>query len=207
MTLKLGVLVSGRGSNLQAILDARDAGSLEVDLRLVLSNRPDAHALERARGAAVPTHVLDHKAFTSREAFDRAMVEVLRNEGVEWVVLAGFMRLLTPLFIEAFKDRIINVHPSLLPAFPGVRAQAQALEYGVRVTGCTVHFVDQGTDTGPIIDQRALAVAPGESLESLEQRLLLEEHALLVDVLQRLARGEVKLAAATEGARRKVHLS
>ncbi|MCA9646756.1 MAG: phosphoribosylglycinamide formyltransferase [Polyangiaceae bacterium] len=204
MTLKLGVLVSGRGSNLQAILDACDAKSLDAEVRLVLSNRSEAQALERARAAGVATRVLDHKTFPNREAFDAEMLEILRGSAVEWVVLAGFMRLLTPLFIDGFRDRIINVHPSLLPAFPGVRAQAQALEYGVRVTGCTVHFVDQGTDTGPIIDQRAIPIGVDESLESVEQRLLVEEHALLVDVLKRIASGSVQLdPSGTEG-RRKV---
>ncbi|MCA9629585.1 MAG: phosphoribosylglycinamide formyltransferase [Myxococcales bacterium] len=202
MTLRVGVLVSGRGSNLQAILDARRGGRLDVDVRLVLSNRPNAPALERAESAGVPTRVLDHERFPSREAFDRELVENLRSAGVDWVVLAGFMRLLTPHFVESFRDRIVNVHPSLLPAFPGVRAQAQALEYGVRVTGCTVHFVDHGTDTGPIIDQRAISVAPGETLESLEARLLEQEHALLVEVLQRIAQGGVELDAASDGRRR-----
>ncbi len=207
MTLRVGVLVSGRGSNLQAILDACQSGSLDAEVRLVLSNRAQAAALERARSAGVPTQVLDHREYPDREAFDGEMIQVLRAAGVEWVVLAGFMRLLTPRFVEAFSDRIINVHPSLLPAFPGVRAQAQALEYGVRVTGCTVHFVDHGTDTGPIIDQRAISVSPGESLESLEGRLLQQEHDLLVDVLRRISRGEVTLEAATEEGRRKVRFS
>ncbi|MGE0321575.1 MAG: phosphoribosylglycinamide formyltransferase [Polyangiaceae bacterium] len=207
MTLKLGVLVSGRGSNLQAVLDACEAGSLDAQVRLVLSNKSDAQALDRAEAAGVPTRVLDHRAFPSREAFDEEMLQVLRSAGVEWVVLAGFMRLLTPQFIEGFRDRIVNVHPSLLPAFPGVRAQAQALEYGVRVTGCTVHFVDQGTDTGPIIDQRAITIDAGESLETIEHRLLQVEHTLLVDVLRRIASGRVLLEPASSEGRRKVRCS
>ena len=151
--LRLGVLVSGSGTNLQAILGACGAGRLEAEVSVVVSNRRRAYALERARAAGVATEVVSHRSFSSREAFDAALVETLCRHGVECVVLAGFMRILTPAFLEAFPRRVVNIHPSLLPAFPGVDAQQQALDYGVRVSGCTVHLVDTGTDTGPIIAQ------------------------------------------------------
>ncbi len=193
MTLRLGVLVSGRGSNLQAILDAITAGQLDARVELVLSNRASAPALERAARAGVKTQVIEHRQFPDRGAFDAALIAALEGAGAEWVVLAGFMRLLTPSFIEAFAGRIVNVHPSLLPAFPGLDAQAQALAYGVKLTGCTVHFVDAGMDTGAIIGQRALTVREDDDVERLSARLLTEEHALLVECLRLIAAGRVKL--------------
>src|SRR5262245_33613927 len=141
MTLNLAVLVSGRGSNLQAIVDAIGAGTLDARVQLVLSNRESVAALSRAEEAGIPTRVIVHSAYPNREAFDAALVDAIRAAGADWVVLAGFMRLLTPVFLGAFPHRVINIHPSLLPAFPGVDAQAQAIAYGARVSGCTVHFV------------------------------------------------------------------
>jgi len=138
--------------------------------------------------------VLSHRDFATREAFDEAIVRALRDHGVEWVVLAGFMRLVTPVLLDAFPDRVINIHPALLPAFPGVHAQAQALAYGVRVTGCTVHFVDAGTDTGPIIAQEAVAVRDDDTVETLTERLLVAEHRLLPAVLQWIAEGRLTLS-------------
>ncbi len=193
MSLQLGILVSGNGSNLQAILDAIAGRTLDAECRIVISNRPQAFALNRAHDAGVPTLVVDHKEFGSREEFDRELVEQLRARGVEWLVLAGFMRVLTPVLLSAFQGRIINIHPSLLPAFPGVNAQAQALEYGVKVAGCTVHFVDGGVDSGPIIAQRAVEVLAGDSVEDLKQRILQQEHRLLPEVLQALSEGRVKI--------------
>ena len=149
----LGVLVSGTGTNLQAILDAIAAGTLKAKVAVVVSNVATAKALDRAKAAKVPAIVVDHKAFADRESFDAAVVEVLRSHGVECVVLAGFMRLITSTLLDAFPNRIVNVHPALLPSFPGTHAQRQALQYGVGVSGCTVHFVDAGMDTGP--DHRA----------------------------------------------------
>lgn len=198
MTLRLGVLVSGRGSNLQAILDAIAAEQLDAEVQLVISNRAEAPALERAKRAQVPATVLMHRDFPDREAFDAALVSALKGAGVEWVVLAGYMRLLTPGFIQAFDGRIVNVHPSLLPAFPGLHAQAQALAYGVKVTGCSVHFVDAGMDTGAIIGQRAVPVSHLDDVERLSARLLIEEHALLVECLSRIAEGRVRLRAAPD---------
>jgi len=192
--IRLGVLVSGGGTNFQAILDAITRGELDAKVAVVVSNRAGAGALDRARRAGVPTTVLSHRDFATREAFDEAIVRALRDHGVEWVVLAGFMRLVTPVLLDAFPDRVINIHPALLPAFPGVHAQAQALAYGVRVTGCTVHFVDAGTDTGPIIAQEAVAVRDDDTVETLTERLLVAEHRLLPAVLQWIAEGRLTLS-------------
>ena len=180
----LGVLASGGGTNLQAIVDAIAAGSLDARVAVVVSNVPGAGALDRARAAGVEAVTVDHTAFRDRAAFDAAIVEVLRARGVEVVVLAGFMRLVTEVLLEAFPRRVVNVHPALLPAFPGLHAQAQALRYGVRVTGCTVHFVDGGTDTGPIIAQTAVPVLDGDDEGALTTRILAQEHELLPRVLQ-----------------------
>jgi len=187
----LGVLVSGSGTNLQAILDAIAAGTLEAKVGVVISNVATAKALERAKAARVPAIVVDHKAFSSRAAFDAAVVEVLQAHHVDCVVLAGFMRIVTSTVLDAFPNRVVNVHPALLPAFPGVRAQKQALEYGVAVSGCTVHFVDAGTDTGPIIAQAAVPVLDTDDEASLSARILEKEHELLPMVLQWLAEGRV----------------
>jgi phosphoribosylglycinamide formyltransferase-1 len=190
-TLELGVLVSGNGSNLQAILDAIGRRELDARVRLVLSNKKDAYALERARQAGVPTAVHSHRDFPSREAFDAALVEALQSHGVQWVVLAGFMRILTPEFVRAFRGRILNVHPALLPAFPGTNAIERALEARVPVTGCTVHWVDEGVDTGPIVRQREVPILPGDDASSLAERMHAAEHALYVEVLSDLASGRV----------------
>jgi len=199
--IALGVLVSGSGTNLQAILDAIAGGRLDARVVVVISNKASAGALERATRAGVPTLTLDHKAFDGREAFDAALVDALRQHRAEWVVLAGFMRILTRVLLDAFPMRVVNIHPALLPSFPGVDAQRQAVEYGVRVTGCTVHFVDTGTDTGPIIAQRALDVLPGEDVESLKKRLLAVEHQLLPEALQWIAEGRVSIAQGNARAR------
>lgn len=208
MTLALGILVSGSGTNLQAVLDATESGRLDARVRLVVSNRPGVLALERAERAGVPTHCLPHQEFASRDAFDDALVGVLRESGAEWIVLAGFMRLLTPRFLRAFEGRVVNIHPSLLPAFPGTRAQEQALHYGVKTTGCTVHFVDDGVDTGPIIGQRAVPVLDDDTVATLTERILVEEHALLVDVLRWLSEDRVRIVpAAGVGQRSRVAVS
>lgn len=187
MTLDLGVLISGRGSNLQAILDAIAAGQLDAKVHLVVSNKPGAAGLDRARAAGIPTAVITQAEHPTREAYDAAVVDALRGCGVTCVVLAGFMRLVTSVLLDAFPDRVLNIHPSLLPAFPGLHAQAQALRYGVKLTGCTVHLVDVGLDTGPILDQRAVPVRDDDTEETLSARILKEEHALLVAALRKLA--------------------
>lgn len=194
MTLALGVLVSGSGSNLQAILDAIENQTLDAECRLVLSNRPGVYALERASRAGIKTITLDHKEFASREAFDAELVRVLSDAGVEWVALAGFMRVLTPHFLDSFADRVVNIHPSLLPAFPGVNAQKQAFEYGVKIAGCTVHFVDNGVDSGPIILQRSVEVKSDDDAESLRDRILEQEHLLFPEALSLIAAGRVEIS-------------
>ncbi len=201
----LGVLVSGSGTNLQAILDAIGERRLDARVAVVVSNVPGVEALERARAAGVEAVVLDHKAFPDRASFDAAMVATLRERGVEFVVLAGFMRLVTPVLLDAFPMRIVNVHPALLPAFPGVHGQGQALAYGVRVSGCTVHFVDHGTDTGPIIAQAAVPVHEDDDEATLTARILVQEHQLLPRALQWIAEGRVTVEA-TAGARPRVRV-
>jgi phosphoribosylglycinamide formyltransferase-1 len=189
--VNLGVLVSGTGSNLQAILDSVAAGSLNANVRVVISNKPDVQALERARRAGVPALTIPHQQFPSREAFDRALITALAEAQVDWVVLAGFMRVLTAEFLSAFPGRIINIHPSLLPAFPGVDAIKQALAYGVKLSGCTVHFVNRGVDSGKIIAQRAVPVEAGDDLATLSARIHAAEHELFVSALQEIAAGRV----------------
>jgi phosphoribosylglycinamide formyltransferase-1 len=205
--IRLGVLVSGGGTNLQAILDAIASARLDVEVALVLSNDPSAGALERARRAGIPATVVDHKAFPDRPAFEAALVAALRAQGVEWIVLAGFMRLLTRTFLDAFPWRVVNVHPALLPAFPGIHAQRQAFDYGVKVAGCTVHLVDAGTDTGPVIAQSTVAVLEEDDVESLTARILAAEHALLPRVLQWIAEGRVSVEPAAAGKRPRVRIA
>jgi phosphoribosylglycinamide formyltransferase-1 len=202
VTLELGVLISGTGTNLGAILEAAAERRLDARVRVVISNKAGARGLERARLHGVPAIVVSHREHADREAFDRALVAVLREHGVDTIVLAGFMRVLTHVFLDAFADRIVNIHPSLLPAFPGVDAQAQAIAYGAKVSGCTVHFVDGGVDTGPIIAQRAVPVLEGDDRDALVGRILVEEHRLLVESLIELARGDLELASLPGGRRR-----
>lgn len=175
---RLAVLISGSGSNLQALLDACAQPDSPAQVACVVSNVPTAFGLERARKAGVPAVALDHKEFSSRVDFERALLEELEKAGVEWVCLAGFMRLVSADFLARFPGRVLNIHPSLLPAFPGLHAPRQALERGVKIAGCTVHFVDAGMDTGPIIAQAAVPVLPGDDEASLSARILVEEHRL-----------------------------
>jgi phosphoribosylglycinamide formyltransferase 1 len=195
--IRLGVLVSGGGTNLQAILDAIANKTLDAEVALVISNDPAAGALERARRAGVPVAVIDHKAFPDRPSFETALVTALRARGVEWIVLAGFMRLLTRTFLDAFPWRVVNVHPALLPAFPGTHGPRQAVEYGVKIAGCTVHLVDAGTDTGPVIAQASVPVLDDDDADTLAARILVAEHALLPRVLQWIAEGRVTVEDAT----------
>jgi phosphoribosylglycinamide formyltransferase-1 len=189
--MKIGVLVSGTGTNLQALLDAQARGALAPgEIAVVLSNKPDAPALARAATAGVPTEIVPHGKL-DRVAFETQMLDALARHGVEAVVLAGFMRVLTAHFLDRFPLRIINTHPSLLPAFPGMNAPAQALAYGVKLAGVTVHFVDPSVDGGPIIAQAAVAVADDDDAKSLHARIQREEHRLLPIVVQRLAAGQL----------------
>ncbi|HBS57695.1 MAG TPA: phosphoribosylglycinamide formyltransferase [Firmicutes bacterium] len=191
--LRIGVLVSGRGSNLQAIIDAVRAGWLPVEIGVVISDKPEAYALERARRADIPAVVIERGSYESRGAFEQAMLAALAAAGVELITLAGFMRILSGDFTARYAQRVINIHPALLPAFPGLHAQAQALAYGVKVTGCTVHFVDEGMDTGPIILQAAVPVEEDDTEETLSQRILTQEHRLYPLALQLLAEGRIKV--------------
>jgi phosphoribosylglycinamide formyltransferase-1 len=179
----LGILISGRGSNLQAILDAIGEGRLDARVGVVVSNVAGAPGLERARKAGVPIEVLSHKDFASREEYDEALLARLRAHGVDLVCLAGFMRLLSPLFVRAYSGRILNVHPSLLPSFPGLHAQRQALERGVKVTGATVHVVDEKLDHGPILLQSAVPVLEDDDEESLSARILEQEHRIYPEAI------------------------
>lgn len=193
--LQTAVLVSGRGSNLKALLDAKAAGRLPyVNICCVISNKADAPALDIARAQGIPAIAVPHKDFAgNRAAHDAAMVQELRRRGAEFVVLAGYMRLLTPVFIDAFRDRVINVHPSLLPAFPGVDAPRQAVAAGVKIAGCTVHFVTQEMDGGPIIVQRTVPVRPDDDDLTLATRILEEEHQALPFALDLVSRNRVKV--------------
>jgi phosphoribosylglycinamide formyltransferase-1 len=191
--LKIGVLVSGNGTNLQAILDHCAGGTLSAEIACVISNKAEAHALERARKHGIPTVHIDHRDFPGRAHYDAALVDTLRKHDVGLVVLAGFMRIITPVLIDAFPAAIMNIHPALLPAFPGLHAQRQALEYGVRITGCTVHFVDAGTDTGPIILQSAVAVDTEDTEETLSAKIQLEEHRIYPQAIQLFADGRLKV--------------
>jgi phosphoribosylglycinamide formyltransferase-1 len=198
--LRLGVLVSGSGTNLQSILDHCRKRKIDAVTAVVVSNRPEAYALTRARQAQVPTAVVENKYFGSREEFDARLVEILHEHQVELVCLAGFMRLLSPVLIQAFPSRILNIHPALLPAFPGLDVQKKALEHGVRFSGCTVHVVDEGCDTGPIVIQAIVPVAPDDTSETLAARILKQEHRIYPRAIQLFAEGRISL----EG--RRVHV-
>ena len=191
--IAVGALISGAGTNLQAIIDRIAAKQLDCDLRLVVSNRADAAGLRRAAAAGVATRVIDHRGFPRREDFDRAVVAALREAGVELVVLAGFDRLITPIFLDAFPQRIINIHPALLPGFTGLHAQRQALAYGVKIAGASVHFVDEHTDHGPLIVQGAVAVAPDDTEETLRERILAVEHEIYPLAIQMFAEGRIQV--------------
>jgi phosphoribosylglycinamide formyltransferase-1 len=204
--MSIGVLVSGGGTNLQSILDAVAAKKLDAKVAVVISNVASAGGLARAEKAGVPTVVIDHKRFADRASFDAAIVAELRARGVEVVVLAGFMRIVTSTLLDAFPMRVVNVHPALLPAFPGVDGQGQALKYGVRIAGCTVHFVDGGTDTGPVVAQAVVPVMDDDDHESLRLRILEKEHQLLPMVLQWMAEGRVTVEP-REGARPRVRVA
>ena len=195
--LKIGVLASGSGSNLQSIIDNSERGVLPIDIACVVSNNIGAFALERARKHGIPALHIDHRIFTGREAYDAALVETLHEYGVELVVLAGFMRIITPVLLDAFPAAVMNIHPALLPAFPGLHAQRQALDYGVKVSGCTVHFVDAGTDTGPIIIQAAVPVMEGDTEETLSARIVTEEHRIYPEAVRLFAEGRLKVDGRT----------
>ncbi len=181
--MKLAVLLSGRGSNFEAIHAAIASGRLHAEIVCVISNRPDARGIARARELGLTTHVFDHKRYPTREAHEEDVLRALAEAEPDFIALAGYMRLLSAAFVAAFPHRILNIHPSLLPSFPGVDAQAQAVAYGVKVSGCTVHFVDENLDAGPIIVQRAVPVRDDDTGDSLAARILEQEHDAYVDAL------------------------
>lgn len=191
--LPIGVLISGSGTNLQAIIDAIEAGKLDAKIEVVVSNKANAFGIERARRHGILTEVLDHRSFSSREAYDEAVVAILRQRRVALVVLAGFMRLLSPGFIRAFANRIMNIHPALLPAFPGLNVQQRAVEHGVRFSGCTVHFVNEECDEGPIIIQAVVPVLPDDTGETLAARILEQEHRIYPRAIQLYAAGRLQI--------------
>jgi len=189
----IAVLLSGSGTNLQAIIDQVKAKRLDAKIEIVLSNKADAYGLVRAKNHGIATEVLDHKQFPSREAYDQAIVDILRARGVELVVLAGFMRLLSPVFVKAYSNRIMNIHPALLPSFPGLHVQKKAVDHGVRFSGCTVHFVNEECDEGPIIIQAVVPVFPDDSEESLAARILKQEHRIYPRAIQLYAEGRLRV--------------
>jgi phosphoribosylglycinamide formyltransferase-1 len=189
---RLGILLSGRGSNFIAIADNVAAGKLPAEIAIVISNRADAPGIEAARKRELPSAVIESKG-KSREAHDAEMIAALQPAKVDLICLAGYMRLLSPAFIRAFPQRILNVHPSLLPAFPGLDAQKQALDYGVKITGCTVHFVDEDLDHGPIIVQRAVPVLGTDDVESLSRRILEQEHIAYSEAIRMVLAGECEI--------------
>jgi len=189
--LKLGVLISGSGSNLQSIIDHIEKGTLPAQIKIVISNNPQAYGLTRAKKHGIAIAVLNHQDFSSREDFDRELIRCLQDAGVDLIVLAGFMRILTGSFLRAFEQKIINIHPALLPAFPGTHVQQKALDYGVKFSGCTVHFVDDGVDTGPIIIQAVVPVHASDTAETLAARILKEEHKIYPQAIRYFAEGRI----------------
>ena len=189
---RLAILLSGRGSNLEAIADNTTNGSLEAKIAVVISNRPEARGLEMARERAMHAVALPSRGM-DRETYDRALVDELRKCEVDLICLAGYMRMLSAGFVRQFPNRILNIHPSLLPAFPGLDAQRQALEYGVKMSGCTVHFVDEDLDAGSIVAQAIVPIEPGDTAESLSARILAEEHIAYTEAIRMVSSGEYKI--------------
>jgi phosphoribosylglycinamide formyltransferase-1 len=191
--LKLGVLISGNGSNLQSIIDHIEKGSLKSVIKIVISNNPDAYGITRAKKHGIPFIVLKNGDLKNKEEFDLELIRILENKSVDLVILAGFMRIITPTLLKAFPQKIMNIHPALLPSFPGIHGQNQALEYGVKISGCTVHFVDEGVDTGPIILQSAVQVLDDDTEETLAARILKEEHRIYPQAIQLFAEGKIEI--------------
>ncbi|SFH64374.1 phosphoribosylglycinamide formyltransferase-1 [Selenomonas ruminantium] len=193
MKQKLGVLCSGRGTDLQSIIDAIGRGEVNAEIAVVLADKPEAFALERAKKAGIKAVCVNRKQYDGRESFEKALIAELEEAGVTLVVLAGFMRILTPVFVHHFAGRIMNIHPALLPSFPGAHAHRDVLAYGVKVSGCTVHFVDEGTDSGPIILQAAVPVLDGDTEETLGARVLEQEHIIYPQAIQLYCEGRLQV--------------
>lgn len=193
MMKKIAVLISGGGSNLQSIIDSVESGYIKIKISVVVSNKEEAYGLTRARNHGIPAEIIRHGDYQSREEFETRLIEILDGYGVDLVVLAGFMRVLTPFFVNHYHHRIINIHPALLPSFPGTHGQKQALDYGVRFSGCTTHFVDEGTDTGPIIIQAVVPVLSEDTEESLGSRILKEEHRIFPESIKLWSEGRLQI--------------
>lgn len=198
--LNLGVLISGRGSNLQAIIDASERGEIPAKVAVVISNNPDALGLERAKKHGIPAVVINNREFKDKNTYELEIVKVLQQHKVDLVCLAGYMRIVGPVLLEHYQGKMINIHPALLPSFPGLHAQKQALDYGVKISGATVHFVDEGCDTGPIIIQAAVPVLEDDTEESLSERILEQEHKIYPQAIKLFAEGRLKI----EGRRVKI---
>lgn len=198
--INLGVLVSGGGSNLQSIIDSIELGRLDAVIRVVISNVPGVRALERSKTHNIPAVVIDPENFSTREDFDREVVAVLKAHCVDLVIMAGFMRILTPVLLGAFPMKIMNIHPALLPSFQGLHVQQKAFDYGVKFSGCTVHFADEGVDTGPIIIQAVVPLYNDDTADTLQQRILKEEHRIYPQAIQFYAEGRLEING------RKVHI-
>lgn len=189
----IGVLCSGRGTNLQSIIAAVESGQIPAPIGVVLTDKPDVMALERAEKAGIPNFCVNRKECSDKQEFEKKLVEKLREHGVTLVVLAGFMRILSPYFVRAFKGRILNIHPALLPSFPGAHAHRDVLEYGVKVSGVTVHFVDEGMDSGPIILQAAVPVEDDDTEDTLAARVLVEEHKIYPRAIELYLKNKLKV--------------
>jgi len=191
--LKIAVFASGRGSNFQSIIDSIKSGDVAAEVKLLISDNQEAGALKRAEHEEIENVFINPAHFETKAAYEEELIGLLKGAGVELVVLAGYMRILSPLFVKEFKNQIINIHPSLLPAFKGLDAQKQAVDYGVKYSGCTVHFVDQGMDTGPIIKQAVVEVKENDSADDLAARILKEEHRIYPEAVRLIAEGRVKI--------------
>ena len=192
-TLRLGVLASGRGSNLQSIMDAAAAGKIGAKVAVVICDKEDAFALERARLAGIPAKYVSFGDYASKDDYERAILDILKQNDVDLVCLAGYMRLVGRIILEAYNNRIMNIHPALLPSFPGLHGQEQAWEYGVKYSGCTVHFVDNGMDTGPIIIQAVVPVYDEDTVDSLAARILEQEHIIYPEAIRLYAEGRLRI--------------
>ncbi len=192
--IRIGALASGGGTNLQAIIDRCADGSVDAEIVLLICNNPGAGALQRAERAGIPTLTIDHREFAERKEFDLAVVSALQEAEVDLVVLAGFMRIVTETILDVFPYRVMNIHPALLPAFPGLHVQKKAIEYGAKFSGCTVHFVDTGVDTGPIIIQAVVPIFDDDTEESLSARILAREHKIYPRAIQLFAEGRLKIS-------------
>jgi len=199
--LRLGILASGRGSNLQAIMDQVAAGKINAEVAVVVSDKKEAYALERARLAGIPAGHVNHRDFPAKNAYERSIVDLLQQHGVELVCLAGYMRIVGGVILAAFPNRVMNIHPALLPSFPGLHGQEQAWAYGVKFSGCTVHFVDEGMDTGPIILQAVVPVYDEDTADDLSARILEQEHKIYPEAIRLYGEGRLKVAG------RKVYVS